>query len=54
VPVITTEGVIFTVGGEPRSLPAGEIWEINNTREHSVENTSDRDRVHLIVDWVVQ
>jgi len=54
VPVVTNEGVVFTVGGEPRSLSAGEIWEINNTREHSVENTSDRDRVHLIVDWVVQ
>lgn len=54
VPVITNEGVIFTVGGEARALPAGEIWEINNTRAHSVENTSDQDRVHLIVDWVVQ
>jgi len=54
VPVVTNEGVIFTVGGEPRALPAGEIWEINNTREHSVENTSDRNRVHMIVDWVVQ
>lgn len=53
VPVITNDGVIFTVGGEPRALPAGEIWEINNTRAHSVENTSDQDRVHLIVDWVV-
>jgi hypothetical protein len=53
VPVITNDGVIFTVGGEARALPPGEIWEINNTREHSVENTSDQNRVHLIVDWVV-
>lgn len=53
VPVITNDGVIFTVGGEARTLAAGEVWEINNTREHSVENMSNQDRVHLIVDWVV-
>jgi len=29
------------------------MWEINNSEKiHSVINNSDKDRVHLIVDWV--
>jgi hypothetical protein len=28
------------------------MWEINNSGKlHSVSNTSDSDRVHLILDW---
>jgi hypothetical protein len=32
----------------------GELWEINNAREHSVINHGDGGRVNLIVDWVPQ
>ena len=53
-PVITNEQVVFTVRDEPRRLPEGELWEINNARSHSVENRSEEHRVHLIMDWVVQ
>ena len=31
-------------------MATGECWEINNTRLHSVENNSDIDRVHLLID----
>jgi hypothetical protein len=30
----------------------GEIWEIDNTREHEVQNLGNEDRVHLIVDII--
>jgi len=43
--------VLLCVGGEKRHLAAGEIWEINNATVHYVENFSNHDRVHLIVDW---
>ena len=33
IPVISTEGVEFTVGGEQRVMKEGELWEINNARE---------------------
>ena len=52
IPVITTDNVEFTVGGEQRAMKEGEVWEINNAREHAVYNRSDNKRVHLIVDWV--
>jgi hypothetical protein len=51
VPIITHDQVLFCVGGEKRHLAAGEIWEINNATVHYVENFSNHDRVHLIVDW---
>ena len=53
IPIITNSGVEFEVAEEVRHLAAGEIWEINNREEHAVRNTSDFERVHLIIDYVV-
>jgi hypothetical protein len=53
LPVVTNPEAYFTVGGERRVLPFGELWEINNQRVHEVHNAGDRDRVHLLVDWVI-
>ena len=52
IPIITNEQVVFSIGGEDRFLAEGEIWEINNATLHAVENGSELDRIHLIVDWV--
>lgn len=52
IPLQTSEGCVFTVGGESKHLKVGEIWEINNAREeHGVVNNSDVDRIHMIVDY---
>lgn len=53
LPVITNDRVLFTVGRETTALPAGELFEINNRRLHSVKNDSGEDRVHLILDFVL-
>ena len=52
IPIITNEQVVFTIGGEQKVLGEGEMWEINNATLHAVDNRSDEDRIHLIVDWV--
>jgi len=52
IPIETNPAVIFCVGGEKKNLKAGEMWEINNATVHWVRNDGDRDRVHLIIDWV--
>lgn len=52
LPVITNRDALFTVGDETRHLAAGEVWEINNCRSHSVCNGGASARVHLILDWV--
>lgn len=51
--VITNPSVIFTVGGEPKHMKEGDIWEINNQKLHSVSNNSNMDRIHLIIDYLV-
>lgn len=54
MPIVSSDQVEFTVGGEQQVMKEGELWEINNAREHSVVNKGDDGRVHLIVDWVPQ
>jgi len=52
IPIITNDKIIFKIGGEEKYLREGEMWEINNATLHEVENRSDEDRIHLIIDWV--
>ncbi len=52
IPILSSGPIEFTVGGEQRLMKEGELWEINNAREHSVVNRGDQERVHLIIDWV--
>lgn len=53
IPIITNSKVTFTIGGETKYLKEGEIWEIDNTKEHSVTNNSNIDRIHLLIDYKI-
>jgi hypothetical protein len=50
LPIVTSPGTIFGVGIEELNMQEGECWEINNTRTHYVQNNSEIDRVHLLID----
>jgi hypothetical protein len=52
IPIVTNEDVLFNVNGEVIHMKAGEMYEINNRRNHSVFNKGSEGRVHLILDWV--
>lgn len=52
IPIITNDQVAFVVGGEEINMQVGEFWEINNGVDHAVENRSDEDRIHIIIDWM--
>lgn len=54
LPIVTNDRVSFKVGDDTMSLPAGDMYEINNRRLHSVENHGEQDRVHLILDFVLR
>jgi len=41
------------VGDTEVHMKPGELWEINNRREHGVVNGGGEDRIHLIVDYVL-
>ena len=52
IPLQTSIGCVFTVGEENKHLKVGEIWEINNGEQrHGVNNNSDVERIHMIVDY---
>jgi quercetin dioxygenase-like cupin family protein len=51
IPIVTNPAVDFFVGGEKKNMGVGEMWEINNSTTHTVENHSSLDRIHLIIDW---
>jgi quercetin dioxygenase-like cupin family protein len=51
IAVKTNPRVAFTVGTDCIHMQAGEIWEINNSQQHSVINASEEDRLHIIADW---
>ena len=50
IPIITNEMCTFTVDGEVFHLEEGNVYELNNRRYHSVQNSSNKNRIHLIVD----
>jgi hypothetical protein len=52
IPIITNTNVHFTVGDETKVMKTGEVWEINNSKVHSVVNDGEDDRVHLIIDII--
>ena len=53
LPIITNEQNLFSVGDAEVHMKAGEVWEINNRREHGDVNGGREDRIHLIVDYVL-
>lgn len=53
IPVVTHPLVDFTLGGERVSMLPGEAWYLNFNMPHSVRNGSKIDRVHLVVDCVL-
>jgi quercetin dioxygenase-like cupin family protein len=53
IPIFTNEQVEFYVQGERIPMQPGECWYINANLPHRVANYGDIDRIHLVVDCVV-
>lgn len=53
VPVTTNEGVDFRLNGVRCAMPAGSAWYLRLSDPHSVANRGETDRVHLVIDAVV-
>ncbi len=48
--IVLHEGGTFYCGDEIITMPTGTVWWFNNQRTHSVINSYEKDRIHLIVD----
>ena len=53
IPVLTNDKVEFVADGEGLKMQPGECWFADFSRTHSVANRGDQDRVHLIIDLIV-
>ena len=53
VPIVTDERVAFFVKGERVPMQPGEAWYLNVNLPHRVENHSAVDRIHLVLDCIV-
>ena len=53
VPIVTEPAVAFYVAGERVPMLPGECWYVNVNLPHRVDNESNLDRVHLVIDCVV-
>lgn len=53
VPVMTNPDVAFFVNGERVTMNPGEAWYIDFNLPHRVSNLGSTDRIHLVIDCVV-
>jgi|GEM_PF-2504110 len=53
IPLVSEEGVAFTIGGETRRFLPGEAWQIDASVTHCVVNASLADRITILFDTVV-
>lgn len=53
IPAMTNDKVDFVLADEHLRLGVGEAWYLNVNNYHSVVNDGETDRVHLVIDCVV-
>jgi hypothetical protein len=58
IPVVTSAAVEFYLGGERVEMLEGELWYLDFSQKHRVENNGPTDRIHLVIDcrvndWLV-
>src|SRR5262249_27999624 len=53
IPIVNDERVEFFVGQQRLLMKEGEAWYIDFGQPHSVNNLSEMDRVHLVIDCTV-
>jgi len=50
VPILTNPDVLFYCGDTHVHMAAGETWIFDSWKKHRVENNSNENRVHLVID----
>jgi len=50
IPIKTNSETVFMVNKESENMAEGYIYEINNSKIHSVSNGGSENRIHLIID----
>ena len=53
IPITTNPHVEFLLNGTPLAMAPGEAWYLRLADEHTVANRGITDRVHLVIDCIV-
>lgn len=53
IPITTNPDVEFLLNGTPLAMALGEAWYLRLADEHAVANRGTSDRVHLVIDCIV-
>lgn len=53
IPIITNPGINFIVGGKKVVMSVGELWALDTSYIHSVSNFGNENRIHLVMDVIV-
>ena len=53
IPISTNPDVVFYIDNEPIHMMEGSCWYINLGLRHRVDNLGHTDRVHLVIDGIV-
>lgn len=53
IPITTNPDVAFLLNGTPLTMALGEAWYLRLADEHAVANRGTTDRVHLVIDCIV-
>jgi hypothetical protein len=53
IPIRTNPGVEFAVDGDVLPMGEGECWYVNFNLPHRIDNRGTTDRVHLVIDCVL-
>ncbi len=52
IPIITDPRVLFHIDGETVHFAAGQTWYMNANCVHAVDNDSELERIHLVIDCI--
>jgi quercetin dioxygenase-like cupin family protein len=52
IPIITDPKVLFHINGESVHFGAGQVWYMNANCIHAVDNNSEVERIHLVMDCI--
>ena len=53
IPITTNPGVAFRLNGTRVEMAPGTVWYLRLADPHSVANTGTTDRIHLVIDAIV-
>lgn len=51
IPIVTHPDIMLYNNGDEIHMEVGKVYLIDHTKEHSVINPTDCERIHIVIDW---